>query len=222
MQRPPGQRRQWLLVAVSAFLVLPSVCQGQSTANNCDDLAQKLLGSLAGVATKGIVVMDLKDPEDRLRPFGSWFADQLSASLAKQAKLVEVIERDRLRPALQERSLSLRDEFDPKTAVTLGRAVGAQTVIIGSYGALGTDIGVTLNAVRISGNESDFVVACCVRIRSRDHATSPVVARVLKSSPRARHIFAAKIDRRGALFAKDARGTRRRGLDSETDGGRRP
>jgi len=93
-----------------------------------------------------------------LRPFGSWIADQLSASLAKQAKSVEVIERDRLRPALQERSLSVSDEFDPKTAVALGRALGAQTVIIGSYGAIGADIGVTLNAIRVSGNESDFVV----------------------------------------------------------------
>lgn len=149
---------QRLLLVVALALLGSSLCHAQRKVGECDDLAHQLLSKLTETDSKGIVVMDLQGPDGQWQAFGSWLADQASVSLAKQAKLVEVIERDRIRPALQVRGFSLTDQFDAKTAVALGRELGAQTVIIGSYGAIGTDLGVTLYAIRVSGNESDFLV----------------------------------------------------------------
>ena len=158
MRRKLGRYRQRVtFFAALCLLALPCLCSGQTKINDCDGLAQRLLSSLSAT-DRSVLVMDLKDPDGQWQTFGAWLADQLSSSLAKRTGLIEVIERKRVAGALQERSLSGRDEFDPKTAVTLGRALGAQTVIIGSYGAIGTDVGVTLTAIRVSGNESDFVV----------------------------------------------------------------
>jgi TonB family protein len=152
-----GPRRLWLLLAVSA-LIGPSLCHAQTKASACDDLARQLLSRLIETDQKSILVMDLQGPDGRWQAFGSWLADQVSVSLTAESTPIVVVSRDRLAGALQEQNLSLTDEFDANEAVALGKSLGADAVVIGSYGALANELGVTLTAIHTSGSEPSFVV----------------------------------------------------------------
>ena len=85
------------------------------------------------------------------------------SSLASQKQAVELVDRARLEPALQSQHLSPRDEWDVKSAVALAKSIGANTVVVSSYGYAENGIGVTLAAFRVSefgaGPQAKFVVA---------------------------------------------------------------
>src|SRR5262245_10363773 len=68
---------------------------------------------------------------------------------------LEVIDRARLKAALEDHHWSPKDAFDLKTAVMLGKSVGAEIVVTGSFGAFENEIGVTLTAFGVSGERID-------------------------------------------------------------------
>lgn len=82
-------------------------------------------------------------------PLGAWLADQLSASLAKVGKDLEVIDRARLRAALEQRQLSAKDIGNPKIASMLAELIGAEVVVKGSFAAAENGVGITLAASEV-------------------------------------------------------------------------
>ena len=136
-----------VLIVSGSFGAIPLSAQLKST--DIEDLAHQLAGKLSVADKRGVLVIDLETPDHRSLPFGQWLADQLSSSLANQGQPVEVVDRRGLYVALKEQ-LPPGQEVDLKNANTLGKQTGANTIIMGSYGAVDQDLGVTLAAYRVS------------------------------------------------------------------------
>jgi len=114
-----------------------------------EELASTLAEQIAKSGKKKVVVVDLEGPGAKPVPLGAWLADQLSASLSKAGKDLEVIDRARLRAALEQRQLSTRDIGNPKIANMLAELIGAEVVVKGSFAAAQNGVGITLAASEV-------------------------------------------------------------------------
>jgi hypothetical protein len=123
-----------------------------SALKGMDALAGQLGDKLKDFDRKGVLVLDMSTPEYPWLPFGASLADQFSAALAKTSDELLVIDRLRLKMALASQHFSPKDEFDMKSAIALGRSLGANTLILGSFGAAENGIGVTVFPIRVSDN----------------------------------------------------------------------
>jgi hypothetical protein len=99
---------------------------------------------------KSVLVVDLSTPEYPWLPFGAWLADQFSATFAKTGHELVVVDRLQLKAAMDTQHLSPKDEFQFKTAIALAKSIGANTLVLGSFGAAENGVGVTLVAFRLS------------------------------------------------------------------------
>lgn len=165
--------RNIISVASMAFLsVLISVCvclnglAAHSLANKTsvtDTLAQQLLEKFADGDKKGVLVMDCEPSFGEFSSFGSWLADQLASSLASQGQTLTLIDRSRIGTGLDSLHLPAKDDWTIRSAVALGKSLGANTVVLSSYGYAEDGVGVTLAAFRVSEFEARpptrFVVA---------------------------------------------------------------
>jgi TonB family protein len=152
--KPRFSKKRTTLILLATGLIVGSffgvnLLPAQVKPTEIDDLARQLTGKLSVADKKGVLVIDLETPDHQWLSFGEWLADQLSASLANQGQPVEVIDRKQLYAALKDQ-LSPGDEFQLTNANTLGKQTGANTIIIGSYGPVDEDLGVTLSAYRVS------------------------------------------------------------------------
>ena len=114
-----------------------------------EELASTLAEQIAKSGKKKVVVTDLEGPGAKPVPLGAWLADQLSASLSKAGKDLEVIDRARLRAALEQRQLSTKDIENPKIASMLAELIGAEVVVKGSFAAAQNGVGITLAASEV-------------------------------------------------------------------------
>lgn len=82
--------------------------------------------------------------------------ESIITSMAKSGQL-EIVERSRLRDAIKEMELGMSGVVDEKTAVEVGRAVGASAILVGSYVAIGSMI--QINARLIDVETSKIIKA---------------------------------------------------------------
>lgn len=93
------------------------------------------------------------------------FADMLVTDLSQAPKLT-VVERDKLEAVLTELSLQRTSYFDPKTAVAIGRGLGATHAVTGAFAAFSPQMridirlidlktGVVVLADKVVGDQSD-------------------------------------------------------------------
>ena len=132
------------------FLVARSIAQQEFRIRKTDALIRRLAEELNKANKKRVVVMDLRFIDGHWFPFGAWLADQFSSALAKAGQQLVIVDRARLKAAQDEQHLSPTDKFDIKTAMSLGEAVGADTLIFGDFGAVEDGIGVSLMLLGVS------------------------------------------------------------------------
>jgi TonB family protein len=146
-------RNSQVFAAVAALLLGSFVSVGQAPSQDkvyeTDDLARQLANRLSSADKKGVLVIDLASPAGQRQEFGKWLADRVYLSLAKESPAIELIDRTQLYAALRDQ-LPLGQKMDVKTVNTLGNSTGANTVVLGSYGMVGDDLGITLVAYRVS------------------------------------------------------------------------
>jgi len=105
-------------------------------------------------------------PSTRLTAMEGGFADILQGNLSA-VKDVRLVEREKLHTVLSEQKLSLSGLADAATAIRVGRLLGAQRLIYGSFVELGEDLrldvrladsrtGAVLAAETATGKSSDF------------------------------------------------------------------
>lgn len=143
-----------LRLFLTASICVGLCCKGSvsplSQSNQTDALAHQLSVNFNDTDKRGILVMDLSPPDGQSSSFGQWLADELSSSFANEDPPIQVIDRARLATELAFEHLSHRDEFTPQNAFALSKAVGATTIVLGSYGAATNGIGISLRACRVS------------------------------------------------------------------------
>jgi len=141
--------RKRALKFLLAGLVLASRCESHN--GPTETVVRQLAEKFTEADKKGVVVMDLAPTFGPYDSFGALLSDQLSFSLAHDVSTVEVIDRLRLGVALKLPNVSPPSgQSDVKYAVALAKSIGATTVVVGSYGAAGNGIGVSLVAFRVA------------------------------------------------------------------------
>jgi curli biogenesis system outer membrane secretion channel CsgG len=103
-----------------------------------------------------LAVLDLEDggsigPDaDEVRALGPGLATMLATEMMRNPR-VRIVERDQIKQLIEEQKLGLSDLTDPSTAVELGRLLGAEYMLFGTY----TDVYGTLRVdVRVVNVET--------------------------------------------------------------------
>lgn len=107
--------------------------------------------SSAGDAKQVIAVLyfDNNTGEPSLDVLQKGFADMMVTDLSSLEQL-QVVERDKLQKLLDELKLQRAAYFDPKTAQRLGRGVGAQYAVAGSFQAVDPELRIDIRLVEIA------------------------------------------------------------------------
>ncbi len=117
-------------------------------------------GESPAVAVVGFMNLS---PSARLQPMEAGFADILQANLSG-LKDVKLVERSKLDAILREQKLNLAGLVDPATAVKVGRLLGAQRLILGSFIEIGPNL-------RVEARLVDAATASILRTETASGAT---------------------------------------------------
>ena len=82
------------------------------------------------------------------REFGKGVAEILLSALAKTEKY-QVVERQQLAKVLKEQKLQMTDLVDPKSAVEIGKLLGAETIVTGSIVKMGKTYTITPRFIEV-------------------------------------------------------------------------
>jgi TolB-like protein len=83
--------------------------------------------------TLAVLYFDYAGHDAALDPLRKGLAQMLISDLTTGDGAVEVVERDRLEAVLAEQKLSSSGKVDPRTAVRIGKLLGARYLVLGSY-----------------------------------------------------------------------------------------
>ena len=122
-------------------------------AGETDALAKQLLDKFDDGDQGGVLVMDSVPSFGEPNAFGSWFSDQLALSLVSQGQNLTLTDRSHIETGLELLHATPNDQAT-KNTVALARSLGANTIVVSTYGFAENGIGVTLTAFRISEFEA--------------------------------------------------------------------
>lgn len=106
--------RIWLATIFLTVLLVPTITYAKSKPN------------------VAVVYFDNNSGDAKMDPLSKGFADMLITDLSS-SKQVTVVEREKLQTLLEESELQQTKFFDPKTAVTIGKGLGASHVVAGAF-----------------------------------------------------------------------------------------
>lgn len=113
-------------------------------------LGLPLPGLGAPTAARGVVVWDFENLTPAGRAGTAWLARTLSENLTVVLlgfPGLQVVERQRLKDILAEQKLSAGDLADEDARLRLGRIIGAERMVFGSFFALGDQVQVSVRVV---------------------------------------------------------------------------
>jgi TonB family protein len=131
-----------------------------STANVADDvdglrdLSESFAEKLANHGVRKVFVLDFEEGDSLVGwpgPDGAWLANRFSEALSKAGEQFTVLDRHRYTQMLKGMPQNFGDRspsFDP---LTVGRSIGADTVVEGSYTLSGRKLSLTVAAFRVTG-----------------------------------------------------------------------
>jgi TolB-like protein len=130
-------------VAISAAASKPKIfggSSGVSTGIPMAKLAEQLLTNVEEHGISRIAVLPLHDAfHQENKPLGNYLTEKLTIALY-QIGSVRVIERSQLNQVIEEAHLSLSGRFDDDSVQRIGKLLGADAVVVGSYMHLGNGL----------------------------------------------------------------------------------
>lgn len=116
-----------------------------------DSFAEKLFNHKAGkifvVDFEGRDPDDLGGPEEKV---GAWLADQFSDALSRSGYKLTVFDRRQYTFTLHGIHASFENNYDPPETFSVGRSIGADTVVEGTYLFIGNKVYLNAAAYRIT------------------------------------------------------------------------
>ncbi len=106
--------RIWLVAVFVAVLFVPSITHAKTKPK------------------VAVLYFDNNSGDSKLNPLSKGFADMLITDIS-QSEQVTVVEREKLQALLDESKLQQSRYFNPKTAVTIGKGLGASHVVAGAF-----------------------------------------------------------------------------------------
>jgi TonB family protein len=125
------------LILVFAVYVAKIPAPAGPPPDSIDAISERIAAHLTAAKKKRLVVLDLTLPTEKPSALGSWIADRISESLEHSHSELQVIPRSKWKLALAD-----THRADNRAAL---KAVGAKTIVRGSFAAVGEDIAFTLN-----------------------------------------------------------------------------
>jgi len=122
------------LIASVAFLAIlpPPACAYQQEIKRADSVTRS--------GKKTVAVVDFTDLQGNVTELGRFLAEELSVSLASEAKGFEVVDRAHLKALLQEHKLAATGIIDPSAARRLGQIAGVELLVTGNVTAFGDSV----------------------------------------------------------------------------------
>ena len=107
-----------------------------------------VLPSMSHAQARRVAVLDFANAtgDPTVEPIGPAIAETLTTKL-HSLRALHLVERDRLYRLLQEQGLQQTDLVDPSRAVHVGKLLGAERVVLGTYVKLGDSVRVTARFV---------------------------------------------------------------------------
>ncbi len=126
-----------------------------------------------------VVYFDNNSGDTKLNSLSKGFADMLITDLSS-SKQVIVVEREKLQALIDESNLQQTNFFDPKTAVAIGKGLGATHVVAGAFMAASPKMRVDVRLIEIASG--DVVLSAKVQGKSDDifELEQELVAKFLK------------------------------------------
>jgi len=132
---------RWLWLALMILAVTLATCATSlAQEREMQDLSTKLAEKITNSGKKSVAVVDFTDLQGNVTELGRFLAEELSVSLAEDAKGFSVIDRTHLKAILQEHKLAANGLIDPETAMKLGEITGVQALVTGSIVPLGDNV----------------------------------------------------------------------------------
>jgi TolB-like protein len=130
----PSVLSQPMPAAASVSLPRPEFLQ-----NRFKELADQLSAGIKEHHVSRLAILPLADAGQKTNtPLGNYLTEKLTNELYKTAS-AKVIERSQLQRVIDELDLTLRGTFDDASVKRIGRLLGADAVIIGTYAELASD-----------------------------------------------------------------------------------
>lgn len=133
----------------SSFLGAVLFCASSAFAqyNEIDTMASTIAGQLSKAQNRTVAVVDFTDLQGNVTELGRFLAEELSVSLARAPRGVEVIDRTHLKALLQEHKLAATGIIDPATARKLGEIAGVHYLITGTITPFGDSVRCAVKAL---------------------------------------------------------------------------
>ena len=132
-------------------------------------LGEQLRSPIAGTQIKRVGVSEFKPTSGAEVKLGPYLADRVTAVLV-QGGSVEVIERAKLDVILAEQSFGVSDLVDASSAQELGRLLGIQAFVVGSYTVLDKNIEVSARLVDVGTGK--MLAAATAKVKKDKDAQS--------------------------------------------------
>lgn len=156
----------------------PSTPQIKTNDTNTDinaiisDLAKQISSTMLVQNKRKVAVMDFPLLTGEMTEFGVYLSDKLTSSLFQYNDKFEVVERKHLDSVFKEIELTLTGKMDDNTAQTIGKVLGADTIVIGTVADLGYKIDINL---RLLATEQAKVLAVASSIMNKDDAVKKLL-----------------------------------------------
>ncbi len=136
-----------------------------SVQEGVQSLALRLVGGMeqtgeVGFRRMAVLPFKVLDPEAEEHQLGRVSSELLSSRLARNPRIIQV-ERDRLDSVISELQRSERGELSQDGAVSVGKLLGANNIVLGSVASSGSDYLIT---ARVVDSESGRVVTAADQI----------------------------------------------------------
>jgi TonB family protein len=140
-------RPAWTL-ALGVVCILSAALPSFAQQAEIDSLASRVAQEIAKTGKKKVAVVDFVAVNGKSVPLGTCLADQFSAALARAGPSLEILDRAKLKGALEGRPRvpSKPSQLDPEAAQALCDSAGADILIMGNLAPAEKAVKATLNS----------------------------------------------------------------------------
>jgi len=112
-------------------------------------LAKQLVGPIEAAGQKSGTVLDFVNLQQKTNDLGRFLAQEFSNQLVLAATKVSIVDRANMELLLKENKLSAEGLVNPETSRKLGKLIGIDTIIFGSFTELGEKLRLNVRAVNV-------------------------------------------------------------------------
>ena len=121
------------------MVVAPSQAQPELLQSRFKDLANQLSSGIKEHRVSHLAVLPIADATHKTNtPLGNYLTEKVTTELYKTSS-AKVIERSQLQRVLEELKLTMRGAFDDASVKRIGKLLGVDAVIMGTFAELGSD-----------------------------------------------------------------------------------